>query len=138
MKRKPHMAVVHHHRRLSWATRHVTWSEQEWGKVVWSDEKKFNLDGPDWREYYWHDYRISPKVFSKRHSGGDSFMIWECFSSQGCGQIAILDGRLNAHKYCEILENYLLPYAYMNQGTQRTDFRFMHDGATAHTANTVA
>lgn len=135
MKKKPHMTPAHHAARLQWATSHVSWTQPQWDCVIWSDEKKFNLDGPDGRAYYWHDKRLPPKIFSKRHSGGGSIMIWGCYSSRGGGQLAVLDGRLTAIKYIEILENYLLPFAYVEHGTATEDFVFMQDGARAHTAN---
>ncbi|ULT88886.1 hypothetical protein L3Y34_007826 [Caenorhabditis briggsae] len=45
-----------------------------WDKVIFSDEKKFNLDGPDGFKSYWHDLRKDPAVFAKRNFGGGSLM----------------------------------------------------------------
>ena len=41
----------------------MTW-KSEWQKVVWTDGKKCNLDGPDGFSYYWHDLRKEPLNFS--------------------------------------------------------------------------
>jgi len=35
---------------------YITWNK-EWKTVVFSDEKKFNLDGPDSYNYYFYDIR---------------------------------------------------------------------------------
>lgn len=43
--------------------------------TVFSDEKRFNLDGPDGMAYYWHDKRLDPRYFSRRQHGGGGFMI---------------------------------------------------------------
>ncbi|CAF1424578.1 unnamed protein product, partial [Rotaria sp. Silwood1] len=56
---------------------HMTWNNK-WNKVIWSDEKKFNLDGPDSFSYYWHDL-LKEEIFSTRVQGGGSVMISASF-----------------------------------------------------------
>ena len=46
-----------------------------WRRVIFSDEKKFNLDGPDGLSHYWHDLRKEPRWFKKRHTGGVNIMV---------------------------------------------------------------
>ena len=62
-------------------------------------------------------------------------MVWGAFSSKAKSELCILNSRLNAERYCNVLEEYLLPFAYAEHGHQRDDFIFMHDGATCHIAN---
>uniref|UniRef100_A0A1I7X420 DDE_3 domain-containing protein n=1 Tax=Heterorhabditis bacteriophora TaxID=37862 RepID=A0A1I7X420_HETBA len=49
--------------------------------MIFGDEKKFNLDGPDGCPSYWRDLRKEPRHFSTRNVGGGSGMIWGAFSS---------------------------------------------------------
>ena len=74
MKIMPSMESHHMTARLDWARNHMSWTS-EWHKVVFSDEKKFNLDGPDGYKYYWHDLRREPQWVSKRVAGGGSVMV---------------------------------------------------------------
>ena len=73
-KAQPNLTKLHIANRLLWASEKVTWG-QKWRVVIFSDEKKFNLDGPDGNQYYWHDLRKEPQYFSKRASGGGSVMV---------------------------------------------------------------
>ena len=48
--------------------------------MVFSDEKRFNLDGPDGFSTYWHDLRKEEVVLSRRQNGGGGIMVWGAFS----------------------------------------------------------
>lgn len=63
-KRKcaPFMTPAHKTRRVQWAVERAHWTSQ-WHSVIFSDEKKFNLDGPDGVQYYWHDLRKERQTF---------------------------------------------------------------------------
>lgn len=52
-----------HHKinRLEFAKQHISWST-EWDSVIFSDEKKFNLDGPDMCNFYWHGLNKSDSL----------------------------------------------------------------------------
>lgn len=64
---------------LEWASNHVRTTMSFWNTFVWSDEKKFNLEGSDGSESYWYEHRIEQRIYYKRQSGGGSVIIWACF-----------------------------------------------------------
>lgn len=47
----------------------------EWRQVLFTDEKKFNLDRPDGWSYYYHYLRKDEQILSRRQHGGGSVMI---------------------------------------------------------------
>ena len=74
---------------------------------MWSNEKKFYLDGPDGFNYYWHDIR-KEKIYSIRRSmGGGGVMIWESLWYDGKSELSFIETRLNAEEYRNLLENHL-------------------------------
>ena len=117
-KMKTSFMLQDHHKlnRVSWASCHVTWSIEKWRTVVFSDEMKFNCDGPDGWAYYWHHLKNSERVFSKRQQGGGGVMTWACFSYHGKCDIVFLEGRQDSKKYCSTMGNHLLPWAAITHG----------------------
>ena len=77
--------------------------EDEWKQVLFSDEKKWNLDGPDCAAYYWHDLRKEERIFSKRQERGQSLLIWAGFGYPGQTIIPFPEGRMNATDYQDLL-----------------------------------
>ena len=54
MSSKPNLTPSHKKSRIKWATNYVDLGLQ-WENVIFSDEKKFNLDGPDGCRKFWYD-----------------------------------------------------------------------------------
>ncbi|DAZ98315.1 TPA: hypothetical protein N0F65_008901 [Lagenidium giganteum] len=135
-KRKKAPTLTKHDKREreKWATKHVTWTK-EWDEVIFSDEKKFNLDGPDGFRYYRRFLRVNKEVFSRRVSGGVSVMIWAGFSAKGKTDLAFLEGRQDSVKYCMTLNRYLLPFSMQNHGRNVV---FQQDNAAIHTSKATA
>uniref|UniRef100_T1IMR3 Tc1-like transposase DDE domain-containing protein n=1 Tax=Strigamia maritima TaxID=126957 RepID=T1IMR3_STRMM len=124
---QPVMKNVPKEKRLKWNREHMSW-KQEWHKVIFSDEKKFNLDGPDGWAYYWHDLRQDDQ------QGDGSLMVWGAFSWNGKTNLAFPSGRMNANAYQELLEESLLPFAEKIGGVY---FEFQQDNAPIHVAKTT-
>ena len=79
MQTGPYLKKLHQEKRVKWAKDYVHWRTR-WRRIVFSDYRKFNLDGPDGFAYYWHDSRKEQKCFSKRQQGGSGVTIWEAVS----------------------------------------------------------
>ncbi|KAM8717008.1 hypothetical protein ACLKA7_003818 [Drosophila subpalustris] len=73
MLKAPHLLPRHKEARLKFAEDHLS---TDWNTIIFSDEKKWNLDGPDGSRCYWRDLRKDPIYFSKRNFGGGSVMVW--------------------------------------------------------------
>jgi len=95
-------------KRLEWAKKHVIW-DNKLRKVLFSDEKKFNLDRTDGCQYYWHDLRKEPQHYSKHSMGGGSVMVWAAFGYNGRMPIVFLNGLQKAEDYKNVLRTSLLP-----------------------------
>uniref|UniRef100_A0A7I4YYB5 Transposase n=1 Tax=Haemonchus contortus TaxID=6289 RepID=A0A7I4YYB5_HAECO len=59
MEKEPRITDRHRAARLGFAMMNLG---RDWAKVVFSDEKKFSLDGPDGNKRYWRDLRKEPST----------------------------------------------------------------------------
>ncbi|CAF4736023.1 unnamed protein product [Rotaria magnacalcarata] len=96
----PALTTAHKDLRLSWTKAYMTWNN-EWHKVVWSDEKKLI-----WMVLmaFLTTGMISVKrkrFFSTRPRGGGSVMIWASFGWGGKSSICFVDGPTTAKEYRE-------------------------------------
>jgi hypothetical protein len=128
LKGKPKLTNIHKQNRLKFARKYMSW-KTEWRKVVFSDEKKFNLDGPDCYSCYWHDLSQKDVVRSKRNFGGGSLMVWGAFSYYTKLPICFISTRMNFEMYLELLEDVLVPYIE-NEGDE--ELIFQQDNASIH------
>ncbi|KAF0711309.1 hypothetical protein AaE_012241 [Aphanomyces astaci] len=130
MQRTLPLTPAHKTARLKWAMDHAE-NPFDWSNIVFSDEKKFNLDGPDGYKNYWHDIRQPKRSFVTRQQGGGSVMVWGAIARCGKSALAILTGKQNSGDYVFTLSEYLLPFAHLKFGS---DFVFQQDNAPIHTS----
>lgn len=133
LKKQPNLKPRHKAARLAWANERLRWDE-EWKHCIFSDEKKFNLDGPDGYNYYWHDIRKEERHVLSRQQGGGSVMVWGAIGWAGRSRLIIVMSKINAHVYKQVLENGLMPVL--------TDIAlpgviYQHDNAKPHTAKST-
>jgi transposase len=94
MKKRPKMTHGHMEKRVDFALRHCH-PDFDWSKWIWSD-KKFNLDGPDGYNYYWHTPESPPLHSSKDASAKRYVMVWGGISKNGQTKLMKVVGRFNA------------------------------------------
>jgi len=135
-RRKPLLTDRHRKIRLKWAKEHKNWSIEDWNRVIWSDESKFNLIGSDGRVYVRRrvgEEFISDCVQQTVKHGGGNVMMWGCVSGRGVGPLVQVEGRMNADYYIQLLSTHLRPYAQ----SLGPNFIFMDDNAPCHRARKV-
>ena len=96
--------------RVKWANGYSCWITR-WGRSVFPDEKKFNLDGPYGFSFYWDDLRKEQQYFSKRQQGCGGVTLWAEICYNVASNLIIVNGTLDSNKYCEVRTKCLLPFA---------------------------
>ena len=132
--KKPFVNAANRMKRLAWAKKRINWMN-EWEKIIWSDESRFEVFGGDGKRYVWRSIheRYDPRcLIPTFKSGQESVMIWGCFTKDRLGPLVKLEGRITANIYIDMLENHLLPF--INSLENKNDYTFQEDNAPIHTA----
>lgn len=124
----PKLLERHKKARFAFAEKYQFW-EDEWSNVVFSDEKKFKLDGPDGFSSRWCDERQNRPTKEKRNFGGGSVMIWAGFSVSAKTPVCFISTRMNSEMYCQLLEEVLIPFA---ENEMDENMIFQQDNASCH------
>ncbi|GFW68827.1 transposable element Tcb2 transposase [Trichonephila clavipes] len=125
--------------RLCWAREHVSWTQQQWASVLFTDESRFTMESDSgrlliWREQQRTRYHQSNTV--ERHSyRGGGILVWAGISLGGHTDLHVFHGgTVTGLRYRdEILDPYVRPYA----AAIGNDFILMDDNARPHQARIV-
>ena len=138
--RKPLLAPRHRRARKNFAFKVLHWTVDDWKKVVFVDESKFERVHPagplkSWR---WpgvclrsEDVRLTLKF------GGGSVMIWGRLSWHGLTPLVRIQGPMNASLYLSILQENLAPFVESFSNAERQGVMLGQDNDPKHTARRI-
>ena len=135
-KKKPLLQARHIKRRLAFALKYREWTVEDWKRVIWSDETKINRFGSDGRQYIWKKQGkglIEREVHGTVKFGRGNIMVWGCMGWNGAGELAEIEGRMDADQYVSILEDHMLS-SLEESGISEEEVIFQQDNDPKHTS----
>ncbi|GFT41539.1 transposable element Tcb2 transposase [Trichonephila clavipes] len=124
---------AHRRRRSLWCREHRNWRDNEWGRVLFTDESRFSLSSDSHRILIWRERgsRNHPSnIIERDRYGGRGVLVWGGIMLGSRTDIHIFDaGSVNGTRY---FNEILLPYVRLFRGAMGLQFLFMDDNAPCH------
>ncbi|GFT34338.1 transposable element Tcb2 transposase [Trichonephila clavipes] len=124
--------------RLCWTREHVSWTQQQWASVLFTDESRFTMESDSGRLLIRREQRTRYHQSNtvERHSyRGGGILVWAGISLGGHTDLHVFHGgTVTGLRYRdETLDPYVRPYA----AAIGNDFILMDDNARPHRARIV-
>lgn len=104
----------------------------DWKHVIFTDEARFSLSGPDnfrtWTGDGFEQHRVT------KNMGRGGVMVWGFISYEGRFNVWRISSRLNAEKYSEFIVEKFLPVLNEMSEEMEKEYIFQQDNAGCHTA----
>ena len=132
------LTPAHRRIRLNWAWEHVRWTQQQWRRVLSTDESRFSLDQNDGLLRVWRragERFADPCIAEHDRYGGGSIMVWGGITYGNRTRLYVVPGgAMTGVRYRdEVLEPIVVPFAE----NLWENFIFMDDNAPPHRARVV-
>ena len=124
---KPHHKVA----RLDWAKSYM---KVDFSRVMFTDECRATLDGPDGFARGWVVFKQSPPIRLRRQQGGGGVMFWAALHGENLiGPFRLENGiKMNSATYTAFLNDKVLPVITSMPRSSRQNLIFMQDNAPSH------
>ncbi|GFU82467.1 transposable element Tcb2 transposase [Trichonephila clavipes] len=124
------LTPAHRRRRSLWCREHRNWRDNEWGRVLFTDESRFSLSSDSHRILIWRERgsRNHPSnIIERDRYGGRGVLVWGGIMLGSRTDLHIFDaGSVNGTRYSNEI---LLPYVRLFRGAMGLQFLFMDDNA---------
>lgn len=134
--KKPFLSKRHIKARLEFAQKYEHWTEDDWARVMFTDETKINRIGSDGRQWVWKKAGTplqSQHVQQTIKFGGGSVMVWGCMTTSGVGYMCRIEGKMDGELYVEILEDHVFQTLEFYD-LDSDNFIFQQDNDPKHTS----
>lgn len=136
-KRVPLLRKANKAKRFEFAKNHLNWTNEDWAKVLWTDESKFELFGSKRRVYVRrgaHESTLEACTVPTVKHGGGSLMVWGSFCSAGVGDLIEIKGTMDQLMYYDILQKNAIPSGFRLIGG---GFVFQQDNDPKHKSKMI-
>ncbi|GFV69729.1 transposable element Tcb2 transposase [Trichonephila clavipes] len=120
-------------RHCLWCREHRNWRDNEWGRVLFTDESRFSLSSDFHRILIWRERGSCShpsNIIERDRYGGRGVLVWGGIMLGSRTDLHIFDaGSVNGPRYCNEI---LLPYVRLFRGAMGLQFLFMDDNAPCH------
>ncbi|GFW05480.1 transposable element Tcb2 transposase [Trichonephila clavipes] len=127
------LTPAHRRRRSLWCREHRNWRDNEWGRVLFTDESRFSLSSDSHRILIWRErgsHNHPSNIIERERYGGRGVLVWGGIMLGSRTDLHIFDaGSVNGTRYCNEI---LLPYVRLFRGATGLQFLFMDDNAPCH------
>ncbi|GFU73655.1 transposable element Tcb2 transposase [Trichonephila clavipes] len=108
---------AHRRRRSLWCREHRNWRDNEWGRVLFTDESRFSLSSESHRILIWRERgkpQSSSNIIERDRYGGRGVLVWGGIMLGSRTDLHIFDaGSVSGTRYCKEI---LLPYVRLFRG----------------------
>lgn len=123
-------------KRYEWAKKYVSWTVEDWRKVLFSDETHFLVQGQRSRFVRKSDNKkLTAAHINQTVKHLLKKMFWGCFSYKGTGSLVPIEGMMNSLKYKDLLEQRL--QAELDKVDANGEAVFQQDSAPCHVSKTM-
>lgn len=125
------LSQSHKDRRVEMCSKWII-ENHNWNLTIFSDEKRFSMDGPD----NWSTYVMpgESSVRERRQCKGGGIMVWLMTFPNGLLAYRIIKNKFKAVDYIAMLQDKLVPCMRLNYGDK---FYFQEDNCRVHKAKIV-
>ncbi|GFS69274.1 transposable element Tcb2 transposase [Trichonephila clavipes] len=127
------LTPAHQRKRSLWCREHRNWRDNEWGRVLFTDESRFSLSSDSHRILIWREQgsRNHPSnIIERDRYGGRGVLVWGGIMLGSRTDLQISNaGLVNGTRYCNEI---LLPYVRLFRGAMGLQLIFMDDNAPCH------
>ncbi|GFX27742.1 transposable element Tcb2 transposase [Trichonephila clavipes] len=127
------LTPAYQRRHSLWCREHRIWRDNEWGRVLFTDESRFSLSSDSHRILIWRERgsRNHPSnIIERDRYGGRGVLVLGGIMLGSRTDLHIFDaGSVNGTRYCNEI---LLPYVRLFRGAMGMQFLFMDDNAPYH------
>ena len=129
---RPPLNKKHKLKRQDWARKYL---KTDFSKVLWTDEMRVTLDGPDGWARGWISNGHRAPLRLRRQQGGGGVMVWAgIIKDELVGPFRVENGvKMNSQTYCQFLEGTFFKQWYRKKSASfKKTMIFMQDNAPSH------